>query len=130
MIFVDASFYLSVVLRDSNFAVAAREYQRLKPSDCITSQAVLGEVLTVGSMKLSRSITTQFVSAIMDSDIRIVLENSKLVMQTWSIFQEVTQKDVGWVDCYTLAIMKQFNVLELRTFDVALAKLANTDPMR
>ncbi len=129
MIFIDASFYLSVLLRDDNYPIASQKYERLNPLDCVTSQAVLGEVLTVGSMQFDRLLSIKFVTSIMSSGTLVVIENPALIYDTWTNFREIKKKDVGWVDCYTLVIMKQYSVTDMLSFDLTLLKLANSKPI-
>lgn len=129
MIFIDASFYLSVLLRDDNYPIASQKYERLNPLDCVTSQAVLGEVLTVGSMRFDRPLSIKFVTSITSSGTLVVIENPALIYDTWTNFREVKKKDVGWVDCYTLVIMKQYSVTDMLSFDLTLLKLANSKPI-
>jgi len=129
VIFIDASFYLSVLLRDDNYPIASQKYERLNPLDCVTSQAVLGEVLTVGSMQFDRLLSIKFVTSIMSSGTLVVIENPALIYDTWTNFREIKKKDVGWVDCYTLVIMKQYSVTDMLSFDLTLLKLANSKPI-
>lgn len=101
MILVDASYYLSLLLNDSNYSKALRICRSLNATDCVTSQAVLGEVLTVGSMRFNRQAAVTLVQQIIDSGTTIILESSEIVVLAREIFVKVRSKNVGWVDCYS-----------------------------
>lgn len=119
MIFLDASFYLSLLKkRDSNHEKAAALWRSV-PEDAqfITSQAVLGEVLTVGSQRHDRGLTIAFVERILASNTMVVLETASLVARAWELFKKVTKKDVGWVDCYSLTIIEAYKIPTVFTFD-------------
>ncbi len=125
MIFVDASCYVSLLKpRDSNHEKAV-DWWRSTPKDAqfVTSQAVLGEVLTVGSQRHDRGLTIAFVEQILSGNTTIILETAPLVARAWELFKGVTKKDVSWVDCYSLAIIEAYKMKTVLTFDKELQKL-------
>lgn len=127
MIFVDASFYVSLLKpTDSNHetAVAIAREHGMAPK--LTSQAVLGEVATVGSQRFSKEATIVFIEDILrGSTTTILFETHELVDRAWEIFKKVTKKDVSWVDCYSLAIIEEYKIETVLTFDKDLQKMIN-----
>lgn len=128
MIFIDSSFYLSLLKkRDSNHEKAV-DWWRSIPDDAqkVTSQAILGEVLTVGSQRHDRRLTIAFVDEIHAGNTIIVLETAPLVARAWEIFKEVTKKDMSWVDCYSWAIIQAYKIETVLTFDREFQRLLGT----
>lgn len=124
-VFIDASFYLSLLNADDSCHQQALE-QAVNYADFqyITSQAVLGEVLTVGSQRYDRHRTIDFVEEIRSSDTDIVLETPDLVRSAFDIFCTLSNKNISWVDCYSFAIMKSFRVDQSLSFDRDFRKFA------
>lgn len=125
MIFIDSSFYVSLLKkRDSNHRKAV-DWWRSLPDDAqkMTSQAILGEVLTVGSQRHDRQLTIAFVEEIRAGNTIIILETMPLVARAWEIFRKVTRKDVSWVDCYSSAIIEMYKIETVLTFDKDFARL-------
>lgn len=127
MIFIDSSFYLSILRKnDSNHEKAVDWWRSLKDdAQKMTSQAILGEVLTVGSQRYDRRLTIAFVSEILSGNTTIVFETGQLVASAWDIFQEVTKKDISWVDCYSRAIIESYKIETVLTFDKDFQKMIN-----
>lgn len=83
----------------------------------MTSQAVLGELLTVGSMRYDKELTIEFVEAILQSNTRVVLEKYNLIKRAFSIFKSIKSKNISWVDCFSFAIIEKFKIQKILTFD-------------
>lgn len=125
MIFIDASFYLSILRKNDSNHKKAVSWWKSFPDDVqkMTSQAILGEVLTVGSQRYDRLLTIAFVEKILAGNTNIVLETSPLIARAWGIFKKVIQKDVSWVDCYSAAIAEAYKIETVLTFDLDFQKL-------
>lgn len=89
----------------------------LPGANSFSTQAVLGEVLTVASMRYSRSVAIQFITDIIESKTTIVLENQELVDRALALFQSIKNKDVSWVDCYSFAIIERMHITSVFSFD-------------
>ena len=126
MIFVDASFYVSLLKpTDSNHdnALAIAKEHGMAPK--LTSQAVLGEVATVGSQRFSKEATIAFIENILHGMTTTVLfETHELVTRAWEIFKRVKSKNISWVDCYSRAIIEAYKIETVLTFDKDFKKLA------
>jgi len=118
MIFIDASFYLSLLnSKDSNHKKAVEMGLKYEGEVYITSQAVLGEVLTVGSQRIDKRLTIDFVEEILKSRTRIILETKEYVDDAFLFFKRTESKNISWVDCYSLSIMKKLKIKEALSFD-------------
>lgn len=119
MIFIDASFYASLLREnDSNHQNAIAQWRNLGPYEKkLTSQAVLGEVATVGSQRYDKRLTVDFIEEVQAGNTTIILESTPLVDRTWEIFKKVKSKNVSWVDCYSLAIIEAYKIEIVLSFD-------------
>lgn len=129
MIFIDASAYIGVLNPADNNHRKALELSSFLTYEkhTITSYAVLGEVLTVGSIRYNRQAAIDFVKSIFDSNTKIVSENSELIQRAFKIFQDIKDKDVGWVDCYSFAIIEHYKIEKVFSFDKDFKKYAKAE---
>ena len=127
MIFVDASYYISLLKpSDSNHEQALVMAKHHKDEELMTSQAVLGEVATVGSQRYSKDATIAFIEGIVRTGTTtIVLERQELVDRAWEIFKSIKSKNISWVDCYSKAIIEAYKIETVLTFDKDFQKLVN-----
>lgn len=120
MIFIDASSYLSALLpKDPNLIKAVEIFRAIRESkeQLVTSYAILGEVLTISSQRYDRQIGIQFVKEILDGPTRLILEETKLMEKAFKTFQDIKDKDVSWVDCYSFAIIEHNKIEKVFSFD-------------
>jgi len=118
MVFIDASFYLSLLNPgDYNHQQALKIGKKYQNRHYITTQAVLGEVLTVGSQRYDKPVTIKFIEKIIESQTRIMLEKQELVDDALRIFKKVRSKNISWVDCYSFAIIKKLKINAILSFD-------------
>lgn len=120
MIFIDASFYIAVLNPQDKLHKRALTLSATilsEESQVITSYGVLGEVLTVGSMRYNRQAAIDFVTSVLNSEIKIILEDQKLLEAALAVFKKINDKDVGWVDCYSFAIIEEYKVEKVLSFD-------------
>lgn len=124
MLFIDASAYLSLLNpQDNNHDRAIKQSKNYSNRKFVTSQAVLGEVLTVGSMRFDKQKTINFIETIVNSQTLIVLETSTLVENAFELLKRVKSKNISWVDCYSQAIINQYQINDVFTFDKDFATL-------
>ena len=116
--FIDASFYLALLnAKDHNHQKARKIAKKFLKHRFITSQLVIGEVLTVGSMRINKPLTITFAEKILESSTLIVLESQELNQQAFSYFKQIASKNISWVDCVSFAIINQLKIGEALTFD-------------
>ena len=128
MIFIDASFYVSLLREnDSNHHNAIAQWRKLGPYEKkMTSQAVLGEVATVGSQRYDKRLTIDFIEEVQAGNTAIILESTTVVDRTWEIFKKIKSKNVSWVDCYSWAIIEFYKIERILTFDKDFQRLLST----
>lgn len=127
MIYIDASCYLAALMpNDSNRPKAQKfsEFLTENANNLITANAILGEVLTIGSQRFDREKTVAYVSEIRSGKTKIVLENQELITAASVIFKRISAKNVGWVDCFSFAIIKQYKIKTALSFDRDFKKYA------
>ncbi len=120
MIFIDASAYLSSLLpKDPNFKKAVKIFKSICESKerLVTSYAILGEILTVSSQRYDRQAGIKFVREIISGPTQVILEDSDLIEESFKIFQNIKDKNVSWVDCYTFAIIDHYKIEKVFSFD-------------
>ena len=125
MIFIDASSYVAILNSYDSLHKKALELSALiftEGNKLMTSYAVLGEVLTVGSMRYNRQASVDFVARIHKSNTEIILEDRQLLEKAFNIFKKIKDKDVGWVDCYSFAIIEHYKIEKVFSFDKAFTK--------
>lgn len=130
MIFIDTSAYIGILNPiDSNHkkALELSDLFLTQESNTISSHAVLGEVLTVGSMRYNRQAAIDFVKKIFESKTKIVLENEDFIEKAFKIFQKVKDKNVSWVDCYSFAIIEEYKIEKVFSFDKDFKKYAKSE---
>lgn len=125
MVFIDTSFYLSLLnSKDNNHKKAVEMGREYKGGDYVTTYMVLGEVLTVGSQRFDKSLTIEFVEEILKSKTKIVLEKSNLIKKAFNIFKKIRSKNVSWADCYSFAVIKKLKIKRSLSFDKHFKKFS------
>lgn len=118
-IFFDTSFYVAINHKsDSLHHEAIRLAQTLTKFDHqdYTSNFVLLETLTVLSQKENR------LAAILFRDNELAYTNlirisAQLENKSWEIFKQIKNKNISYVDCSILAVIKNHKIDQLVTFD-------------
>ena len=129
MIFVDSSAYIGILNPFDNSHEKAIGLSGFftQESHVITSYSVLGEVLTIGSMRYNRKASIDFVKSIFESKTKIVPEDDDLISKAFKIFQKIKDKDVGWVDCLSFAIIEHYKIEKVFSFDRDFKKYAKAE---
>lgn len=123
-VFIDSSAIISLWDQDdSNHPLAiekSQELQKLKAAIFI-SNIVAGEVLTVLSMKLGIKIANQ--CGEMLQKLNTVFVDESLHQKAWDSFQKRTSKNLSFFDYTSLAIVREFNMDKVFTFDRDFKKM-------
>ena len=124
MIYVDSSVFISYLFAvDDNHARAQELLGNIPVDEMLASYSVVGEVLTVGSQRYDRAVTLSFIQYMFKEQWRCVREDADTLDRTFQIFQTITQKNISWVDCYSVAVMQSMGVRQIATFDKDFKKL-------
>lgn len=119
-IFVDASAYLSVLnKKDSNHerALKVSEELFLGGGEFVTSNIVIYEVYTVLSLRVDKKLALDFKEIIDRNQTEVVYLNKKLDSLAWDIFQKQTSKNVSFFDCSSFAVMRDWGIRAVFSFD-------------
>lgn len=123
-VFIDSSAIISLWDQDDSNHLAAieksQELQKIKAVIFI-SNIVAGEVLTVLSMKLGIKIANQ--CGEMLQKLNTVFVDESLHQKAWDGFQKRTSKNLSFFDYTSLAIIREFNMDKVFTFDRDFKKL-------
>ncbi len=120
-VFADANFFVALfnpadALHDRAVTVARAIEDRGTP--LVISALIFLEVVTVLSQRRGRDVavaTGEYLRT--NAAIEIVPIDPDLFDDAWRIFQEVEHKDVSFVDCSTIALLRADAADALLTFD-------------
>jgi predicted nucleic acid-binding protein len=123
-VFIDASAYIALLKpSDSHHHQAnqlIKKFEKLRP---LTTYSILEEVLTVGSMRVDKANTINFVEDIQQGPTLLIRESQELWNLTFALFKKIPSKNIGWVDCFSRVIIDQYRPQEVFTFDKHFAQL-------
>lgn len=118
-VFFDTSFYVAINNpSDSLHNKAKKVLQHLGTIDhsSFSSNFVFLEAVTVISQKIGRNVAINFYEKAIQS-VREIKINADLEKQTWEVFKSIENKDISYVDCSILAVIEEFKIDTLATFD-------------
>lgn len=123
-VFIDSSALIALWDQDDSNHPAAieksQELQKIKAAIFI-SNIVAGEVLTVLSMKLGIKLANECGQMLQKINTIFVEEN--LHRKAWESFQKRTSKNLSFFDYTSLAVIREFNMDKVFTFDRDFKKL-------
>lgn len=120
-IFVDSNYFIAFF--NSSDTLHARAIMIAKElyaqnTALIISNFIFLEVVTVLSQRVGRESGLRVGRHLLDDPkVNIIHIDTALQQATWDIFQAVSGKDIGFVDCSILAVMRAEAVRTLLTFD-------------
>ncbi len=123
-IFIDSSAFISIWDKDdSNHRAAIKISQELqaKKATILTSNIVVGEVLTVLSMKLGITIANECGEYL--QRLNTIFVNENLHQKAWEAFQKRTSKNLSFFDYTSFVIIKEFKIDKAFSFDKDFKKL-------
>ncbi|MBI2029466.1 PIN domain-containing protein [Candidatus Gottesmanbacteria bacterium] len=125
-IFFDSNYYIGLVNKlDSTYLQSIILSNRLKkePYKPIISNLVFLEVVTVISQRVGRKTSIKTGESL-KNNAGIIKIYDELEEKTWDIFKKIQQKDVSFVDCSTLVLLKEKKIEKLVTFDTHFKKFS------
>lgn len=121
-IFVDSNYFIAFFNpSDALHARAIRIGKELYAQDAalVISNFIFLEVVTVLSQRVGKESALRVGRHLLeDPKVNIIHIDTALQQATWDIFQAVSGKDAGFVDCSILAVMRAEAVRTLLTFDI------------
>lgn len=119
-IFVDASAFIALLVeKDFNHTRAAEIAARLEleKTELITSSMIIAEVLTVLSMRFSKTLALEFGQRIMKGGIQTIHPSALSFEHAWRIWKDERHKDVGFVDAMSFALIESERIPSAFSFD-------------
>lgn len=121
-ILVDADAFIAMVKDDdANHQKAARLFSQLEDNNIsfVTTNYVFSEAVTVISQRTSHQTAINFINNMKSSDsifsiIRMTQEIEDMAIE---IFKKQTSKNVSFVDCTNMALIKHDNLDAIFSFD-------------
>ena len=83
------------------------------------SSLVYSEAMTVLSQQVDRSTAIEVGQTLLSSpNITLIHISYQLFMDSWQVFSKINKKNMSFVDCSILAMMKAHRIKKLLTFDL------------
>lgn len=122
-IFIDANFLIAIYNPEDALhkkaSVIVRNLRKLNISLNI-SNYIFSEVTTVLSQKVGRKEAIIAGTNILKSEnFSLIFIDATIHDLGWQVFQEINKKNMSFVDCSTLAVMRYMGIKKLLTFDMA-----------
>ena len=129
-VFVDSNYIIALFNpTDSNHKRAKVIAKKLEEQQTklVLSNFIFLETVTVLSQRRGKEVASD-VGALLKQDhtISIIMIDDLLNDAAWYIFQNVPYKNISFVDCSTIALMKTENLQRILTFDVTDFKKMHT----
>lgn len=120
-VFADANYFIALANEDDSLypqALAVSQNLEKHAIQLYISNLVFLEVVTVLSQKRNREVANKTgLYLLSDPHISHVYIDEQLHKESWDIFQNISQKNIGFIDCSIVAAMKTENISTLLTFD-------------
>lgn len=117
---MDASAFIALLVEnDFNHTRAAEIAVRLEleRAELVTSSMIIGEVLTVLGMRVSKTLAIEFGERIMKGGIRIIHPSVLNFEHAWRIWKNEPHKDLGFVDAMSFALIESEHISSAFSFD-------------
>ncbi len=123
-VFVDSNFFVAFFNpADSLHSRAVAAAKKLYQDDAalVISNFIFLEVVTVISQRVGRESALRVGAHLLNDPRKIEIIHIDPFLQdsAWRIFQSIPKKDVGFVDCSILAVLRAEDIRSLLTFDAA-----------
>lgn len=134
-VFVDSDAFVALAIeKDSNHNKALKTLSNLiqLPVFFITSNYVFSETITVISYKAGHNEAMNFINKIRSNDERYTIKwvDQVIELTALNIFSKQTSKNVSFIDCTNMALVKHENLDAIFSFDEIYKKngyrMANT----
>lgn len=120
-IFIDSNFFIALYNKeDALYNKAQLLSKKIKENriNVYTSNFIFLETVTVLSQRSGRKAAIAAGKKLLMIDYyTLVNVNEGLQHHSWLVFQEIKKKNMSFVDCSTLAVMRYIGIKKLLTFD-------------
>jgi len=119
-LFIDTNIF--VALKDKNDSTHTRALGMLAQIEkqkiaLFTSSDIIGETLTVMAMKLGKAAANDFLSGYMISGVEEIFVDEEIHTQSRELFFQVVSKNVSFIDCSSVVVMRKEHIQTIFTFD-------------
>ena len=123
-LFVDTGAWMALSYRrDDHHAEAVRFAEReFASARLVTSEAVLGETVTLMRFRLGHAAALGFIDSLADVPADIVFTDAALRSDALDIFRKAGDQSFSYVDCLSFAIMRNRSIREAFAFDADFAR--------
>ncbi|KUK79241.1 MAG: putative ribonuclease VapC [Microgenomates bacterium 39_7] len=120
-IIIDSNYYLALSNRsDSLHQEAVNLTHQIEKNQAVISDYIFSEIMTVASQKISKESAAMLGSSLLNNPlVQITTIDHSLFIESWHIFSQLKQKNISFVNCSILAMMKQLKIKKLLSFDHA-----------
>ncbi|MEK7541546.1 MAG: PIN domain-containing protein [Patescibacteria group bacterium] len=123
-VFADSNFFIAFFNpADSLHPRAVAAAKKLYQDDAVLviSNFIFLEVVTVISQRVGRGAALRVGAHLLNDPRKIEVIHIDPILQdsAWRIFQSISVKDAGFVDCSILAVLRAEDIRSLLTFDAA-----------
>ena len=117
-VLIDADAFVGLIYKkDANHQVASRIIKLIPDVQLITSSYAYGEAITVLSQKAGRAVALEFIKDTQDSSTIIIDIDFTLRRRGEEMFKRQTSKNISFTDCVNMAIMEDYGIKEIFSFD-------------
>lgn len=120
-VFVDSNYFIALFNKSDTLYDRAIEIGTILDKKCcqlVMSDLIFLEIVTVLSQRKDRTLAIEVGEYLRSHpDITIFHSDEMLNEKTWHIFQTSHGKNISFVDCSVIALMKEEHITELLTFD-------------
>lgn len=120
-IFLDSNFFIALFNpTDTLYQKALKVSQKIKKEtpQLYISNFIFLEVVTVLAQRVSRKAAILLGDHLLkDKQVEIIHVDQNLNETTWELFKKIRRKNISFVDCSILMIMKAEGIEKLLTFD-------------
>jgi predicted nucleic acid-binding protein len=119
-VFIDSSAYVALFALDDPLTDAAKQafdtikQKRLNP---VTSSLVVGEVITVLSIRGGQDLARLFLSSLEDSQMSVLFVNEDMHDEAILLFKQQSKKGTSYVDCTDYVVMQKLDIPYILSFD-------------
>ncbi len=118
-IIIDSNFYLALNNpQDSLHHRAVSLTDIVEDCQAMISFYIFSEIITVSSQKIGKQAAINLgLSLLNDPLVEIISIDQPIFFETWQIFTKLKPKNLSFIDCNILAMMRHHKIKKLLSFD-------------
>lgn len=125
-VLVDSDAFVGwMIAKDPHYKRASEVFEGLIQANtkAVTTSMVVAETATVLSHKVGQSLAITFLDTVIDKGkFPVIHINERLYAKALDIFKQQTKKGSSVVDCVNVAVMRQFGIKQIFSFDKVYKK--------